>query len=122
MIHAEFIRHGQRYVGFSVTGHAGFAGYGEDVVCAGVSSAVQMAANGITEVLKIPAQVICEENLISVRTAADACEKCDAFYRALHLQLTLIGNGYPDTVAIAEANLTNVPDEDESGARNDWEK
>jgi len=112
MIHAEFIRCGQWYAGFSVTGHAGFAGYGEDVVCAGVSSAVQMAANGITEILKAPAQVICEANLISVKTGMDACEKCDAFYRALHLQLTQIGKGYPDTVAITEVNVSNRPDDD----------
>lgn len=40
-------RHGGRLVRFEVTGHAGFAQPGEDIVCAGVSALVQSAAHGL---------------------------------------------------------------------------
>ncbi|MEL7622150.1 MAG: ribosomal-processing cysteine protease Prp [Clostridiales bacterium] len=37
--------------GFSVWGHAGFAAYGQDVVCAGVSAVATTALLGLTELL-----------------------------------------------------------------------
>ena len=49
MITAEFFLRGERFLGVSVRGHAGYAAYGHDVVCASVTSAVELVANGITE-------------------------------------------------------------------------
>ena len=46
-----------RVVGFRVTGHAGYAESGSDIVCAGVTTAVQLVANGITECAGIIAEV-----------------------------------------------------------------
>jgi uncharacterized protein YsxB (DUF464 family) len=37
------------YTGFSVEGHSGYADEGSDIVCAAVSSAVQLSLNLITE-------------------------------------------------------------------------
>ncbi len=37
MIHANIIRNGKVIEGFDITGHAGFAETGEDIVCAAVS-------------------------------------------------------------------------------------
>jgi uncharacterized protein YsxB (DUF464 family) len=36
-----------RYTGFSCTGHAGYAGYGEDIVCAGISILVINTINSL---------------------------------------------------------------------------
>ena len=51
MIRVEFTKSGELLTCFSVSGHAGYDDYGHDIVCASVTSAVQLTANGITEVL-----------------------------------------------------------------------
>ena len=68
MIKADFYTNSQNILtGFVVTGHAGFADFGSDVCCASVSSAVMMTANTITDVFKINAEVVAEENEFSFK-------------------------------------------------------
>ena len=45
MIKAEFFEKNREVVGFRVNDHSGYAESGEDIVCAAVSSAVQLTAN-----------------------------------------------------------------------------
>lgn len=52
MITAVFYEKGRQYVGFCVSGHAE-----HEIACACVSSAVQLTANGVTELAHIPASV-----------------------------------------------------------------
>ena len=61
MIRVEFTKSGELLTSFSVSGHAGYDDYGHDIVCASVTSAVQLTANGITEILGLPAKVEVEE-------------------------------------------------------------
>ena len=68
MIRAEFYRNGSdKLVGFSVSGHAGYAEYGQDIACASVSSAVMLTANTVTEAFGIEAAVTVEENDITLK-------------------------------------------------------
>ncbi|MBQ3668597.1 MAG: ribosomal-processing cysteine protease Prp [Clostridia bacterium] len=46
--------------GFRASGHAGFAAYGKDIVCAAISSLTQSTANGITDIVKADADVKCD--------------------------------------------------------------
>ena len=62
MIHAELFCHNSQVTGFCVRGHAGYSESGSDVVCAGVTTAVQLTANGITECACVPANVEVKEN------------------------------------------------------------
>jgi uncharacterized protein YsxB (DUF464 family) len=62
MVTAEFLSQNGKLVGFKVSGHADFADYGNDIVCASVSSAVQLVCNTITECFKTPAEVFIYEN------------------------------------------------------------
>ena len=57
MIRAEFFYKKGEPRRFVVSGHAGYAENGKDIVCASVSSAVQMAINGITEIVKTNCEV-----------------------------------------------------------------
>lgn len=99
MINAVFTKHNGMFCKFEINGHAGFADFGHDVVCAGVSSAVQMCANGITEVIGYPAKVICHENLISVELSkSDVNSSCEVLVSALVLQLRVISEAYEDTI------------------------
>ena len=48
----------QNYVGFDCTGHAGFAKFGKDVVCAGISILVINTINSIETFTSVP--FVCE--------------------------------------------------------------
>lgn len=99
MIKAVFTKHNDMFYSFKISGHANFAEFGHDIVCAGVSACVQMCANGITEVMDYPAKVICEENLISVELSkSDFNEGCEILMSSLFLQLTMMSESYNDTI------------------------
>ena len=66
MIKAKFFQKNGKLTGFEISGHAGFDLYGKDIVCASVSSAVQLTANGITEILGKKADVSVLDNLVSL--------------------------------------------------------
>ncbi|MCM1507132.1 MAG: ribosomal-processing cysteine protease Prp [Ruminococcus flavefaciens] len=69
MIRAKFYQSGGKLKGFDISGHAGYAELGQDVVCASVSSAVQFAVNILDEFDCKP-EVSVEDNLISCRITA----------------------------------------------------
>ncbi len=105
MIRVEFTKSGELLTAFSVSGHAGYDDYGHDIVCASVTSAVQLTANGITEVLKLPAKVDVEENLIRVTLPSRQREKGQPFLQALLLHLRLLAQDYEGTIQV---NLSEV--------------
>ena len=101
MIFAVFSRKGNRITEVSVSGHAGYAPKGEPIVCARVTSALQTVINGITEVLKVPAQVQVEENKITCTLPEDSdSQAAQAFLNALFLQLNLLAEDYPKTITL----------------------
>ncbi len=94
MIDAQFEQSASGFVAFRVSGHAGYADAGEDVVCAAVSSAVMLTANGITQCAGILAQVGEEGNVISCRLPGEE-EQGMLFLQALYLHLTCLEEQYP---------------------------
>lgn len=105
MIRVEFTKSGELLTSFSVSGHAGYDDYGHDIVCASVTSAVQLTANGITEVLGLSAKVDVEENLIRVTLPRQQREKGQPFLQALLLHLRLLAQDYEGTIQV---NLSEV--------------
>lgn len=104
MIRARFFHAGGRLCGFAVSGHAGYAAAGRDIVCAGVSSAVQMAANTVTEVLRAGARVRTEgdtvELLLAQRGAAEQEKAVQAVLEGLRLQLETLSRGHRGTIRV----------------------
>ena len=49
MIKAVFAVKGEKFIGFTVKGHSGYAKSGNDIICAGVSSALMLTVNTITD-------------------------------------------------------------------------
>ena len=87
--------------GFSVTGHAGYDEHGFDIICAGVSSAVQMAANGITDVVGAPAKIRCEDNLVALALETAHSDLSSIFMlEALYLQLSLLSESYSENIEL----------------------
>lgn len=95
MIEAVFTRDAQGFAGVRVAGHAGYAAHGGDIVCASVTSAVQLCCNGVTEILQVPARVGTDDGIISVTLPQARNAQAEAFLAALHLHLTLLEEQYP---------------------------
>lgn len=91
--------------GFSIQGHAGYAAYGQDIVCASVSSAAQLTANGITEILGLPAKVEVEEKTsrLTLLLPADSdplCTEGEHMLAALLLHLQLLEEDYTEKIHV----------------------
>ena len=106
MVQVVLISKGDRLVGFRVSGHAGYAESGSDIVCAGVTTAVQMTANGITECAGIEAEIEVEENLISLQLPEMCCDpKAALFLEAFELQMGIMAQEYKEFVALSYAEV-----------------
>lgn len=62
MTTARFVRRGGLIAGYEISGHAGYAEAGEDIVCAAVSALAQTTAIGLTEVLGLAPQIRIDED------------------------------------------------------------
>ncbi len=101
MIRAEFFARNQSFCGFSVSGHAGAAPAGSDIVCAAVSSAVYLTANAITEVLKVKAKVqVQQDGFLSLSVPEEDQESCHLFFQALWLHLSQLSQQYPKSLKV----------------------
>lgn len=105
MVHAQFEKHQSAYCGFCISGHAGYGHAGKDIVCASVSSALQMTANAITEILGQDAFVDVQENKICLRLKNRESKEALLFLEAFHLQLTLLAEDYPNTIKITDLEV-----------------
>lgn len=90
--------------GFNCSGHAGFADEGQDIVCASVTSALQLTVNGITEVLKQPAKVDVRENEIEFLLSGHT-DTAIAFLDAFMLHLRLLAEEYPKNIRITNLEV-----------------
>ena len=100
MISAEFYQSKKQFRGFRVTGHAGYAESGRDIVCAAVTSACMLAANIITEGFHIAAEAGAEDNVM-LCIADKPDERAHAVLDMLMQQLDMIRGEYPDTITIS---------------------
>ena len=98
MIRAEFYHSDGLFRGFKISGHAGYAESGEDVVCAAVSSAVQFAVN-ILDDFECEPVINVEDNLISCRITASE-NTADAILEVFINHLKSILEEFPETIKI----------------------
>jgi uncharacterized protein YsxB (DUF464 family) len=103
MINIEIVRNSdQAMVGFSVTGHAGTAPHGQDIVCAGVSALTQTAVLGLDRQLnkKIRIKVASGNLKMNLLDKPDALT--NAVLETMLIGLTEIGKINPQSVRILE--------------------
>lgn len=100
MITASFQKKGERFLAFSLSGHAGYADAGQDIVCASVTSAVQLTANAITEQFAEAAQVAVGENRVSLCLGPDAKKESALLLQALFEHLTILSEEFENTIQI----------------------
>lgn len=104
MITAEFYTKQSKPYGFVIKGHAGYADMGDDIVCASVSSASQLVANTITEVLKIKAEVKVLNDKIRLKLP-DFDINAVNLLEGLKLHLTVLSEDYEGTIKITTSEV-----------------
>ncbi len=102
MIIAKFYKSSNNIIGFSISGHAYFDEYGKDIVCASVTSAVQLTSNAITECLKdSSAKVdVFDNNINLFLSNNDFNESSVIFIEALIFHLDILSKRYVNTIKI----------------------
>ncbi len=98
MIRAEFYEKQGLLTGFKFSGHSGYAESGKDVVCAAVSSAVQLTANILDEFGFKP-QVTVGDNVIEC-ICGDGGEIPSRLLNVLKQHFEAILEEYPNTIKI----------------------
>ena len=80
------------YTGFNVSGHAGYAEYGRDIVCAATSILVINTVNSIESLTdtKISVRSDEKEGIIDLKFKSEICEKAKVLVDSLVLGLKSI--------------------------------
>lgn len=89
---------GARLAGFQVSGHSGIQG--ESIVCAAVSSACYMAANTITDVLLIEADISLRDGLMKLTVGENEADRAQVILQGLQMHLEQLAEQYPDKIRI----------------------
>ncbi len=96
----------RRIVAFAVTGHSGYAKWGNDIVCAGVSAVVQTTILGLQNVLGIDCIGSQEDGKLHCALPADlspgSAEPADILLRTMLAGLNALAEAYADYVRILD--------------------
>ncbi|MEA5059543.1 MAG: ribosomal-processing cysteine protease Prp [Candidatus Pelethousia sp.] len=96
-------------VGFEARGHTGFASSGSDIVCSAISALTTAAANGITEILHLPAAVETGDGwlyaMLEEQVAGQDLEKARIILDTMALGLASIAETYGDSIKIIERKV-----------------
>lgn len=104
MIQIKIVRKKESITGFLVEGHAQFAPYGQDIVCAAVSALSISAINSIHSLTATPHHFRNEDNLLELEIL-EASAESDLLTESLFLSLKSVEEEYPEHVTISEMIL-----------------
>lgn len=104
MTEVVFFKDSEDLVGFSLSGHTGYADYGKDIVCASLSSISQSTVVGLTQVLGLKCAV--ERNdkkgILKLRLpkdiGAETKAKAKVLLDTMYLSICQLENGYPSNI------------------------
>ncbi|HEX3017733.1 MAG TPA: ribosomal-processing cysteine protease Prp [Caproicibacter sp.] len=105
MIRAEFFTKNGQPNGFRVSGHSGSSEAGTDIICAAVSSAAYMAANTITDVIGVPAEISVEDGLMLLKIPAEAADSCGALLQGFRLHMAALKEQYPKNIELTDTEV-----------------
>ncbi|HHW02005.1 MAG TPA: ribosomal-processing cysteine protease Prp [Thermoanaerobacterales bacterium] len=95
---------GGNFKSMEISGHAGFADYGRDIVCAGVSALVETCILGFENVAGTKPHVLKEEGYLLLeltqKVPEEALVKAGIIIETILLGLKDIAKSYPDYVQL----------------------
>lgn len=107
MIRVKFFVGNRQLKGFQISGHAGFAENGEDIVCASVSSAAYMAANTVTDIIRADAEAAADDGAMTL-LVKEPCERTETVLKGLELHLKELSKQYPENIKIIYGGVKNA--------------
>ncbi len=87
--------------GFEFRDHSGFAGEGEDIVCAAISSAAYLTANTITEIVGLDADIKVRDGYMRI-VISESDDRADCLLRGLRLHMEGLREQYPKFIKITD--------------------
>ena len=100
MTTAKFLFSDDTVISFELSGHSDAGEDGTDIVCSAISSAVYMAANTITEILHIDADVTENDGFMSLSLSKGEAEKSAVVLDGLRLHLTALSEQYTKYIKV----------------------
>ncbi|MBQ3136940.1 MAG: ribosomal-processing cysteine protease Prp [Clostridia bacterium] len=104
MIEATFYKNKGFISGFLIRGHSGYAEEGSDVICASVSSAAYMAANTLTEIVGVKADIAVEDGCLEL-TLKEANDKTEIVLQGLELHISTLAQDYDEYILCRQKTL-----------------
>ena len=107
MTRIEIYRKKGRVVGYKATGHSDYAEYGEDIVCAALSMALQLPLGGMQDVLDIyPKFEIDSDGYLSVDMRGmdnkGKEKELDTLLESMVLMIKSLSKDYPKNIKLVE--------------------
>lgn len=107
MIKTEFFSGINGLCGFEASGHAMGGDSGEDIICAFVSSACLMAANTVTDILKLDCDAQADDGYLKLMILENAAPAQDIL-NGLKLHLTELEKEYPENIKVIYRRCNNA--------------
>ena len=111
MIQVTFASQGSRLTGFTVEGHSGLAPFGEDILCAAVTSAVRLTECALNDVLGLEAPVKLREEdaYLSIKLPGGLSESgeeiCQTLLTALMVYFSSLQEEHPDNLIVLDMEV-----------------
>ena len=99
MIRASFSTSGERFTGFKIGGHSGFADPGSDIVCAAVSAMTGLVIHTAVDIYNDGGTVKADEKNAVIEFRARS-EKTYDLIKGLYGQLEALAEEYPENVSV----------------------
>ncbi|HZK39738.1 MAG TPA: ribosomal-processing cysteine protease Prp [Clostridia bacterium] len=94
--------------GFDISGHAGTATAGKDIVCAAVSSAAYLVANTITEVIGIRAQAKVSKASMHLKLTKEQSLKAQVILKGFELHINELQKAHPKNIKVIYGGVENA--------------
>ena len=104
MTSVKFYMSHDRIVAIDLQGHAAYAEEGEDIVCAAISSSVQLIHALLYDVQGINVDTVVEDDGAHIRLTlpSDSIEEGQAAFKAMYLHMTELEEGYSEFIKVTE--------------------
>lgn len=103
MIDVIFKRSNKKLISFNIAGHADYGEKGTDIVCSAVSALSYTFANGMTDVVKVPAEVKLSDGYLNLNLShltEEDISKCQMLMETMLLGIKSMEINYGDYIRV----------------------
>lgn len=102
MTRIHFLGRGNQLFGFELNGHAGYADYGQDIVCAAITSAVRLTECILNDSMNCHPETVLEEGSIKLTLPDSELDAAQSVLNGLSLYFSELAKEYPQEIQILE--------------------